>query len=361
MAVDTSYPRIIFVINSINSGGKERQLVEILRYLTQNGIIVGVVTFSEENDYDSTVGQYAAYYKKLAKRPTRLEPVFTIWPCFAEFKPDLIHTWDSLSSFYSFLPSFFLRIKLIDGSIRDAGVDNGIFYWFKRFFLRNSDLVVSNSNAGLKYYNLKGEVLYNSIDTSRFSKPDYDSDDFNIIMTANFTDYKDQLTFIKAAIILKNEGFVDNIYLAGSGPNLEKFKGYIIDKAFDIKASFHFIGSVNNIETYLAKCKVGVLCSTSKYGEGVSNSVLEYMAAGLVAIGTNIGGTSEIIEDGINGFLTNEGDSESIVAIVKKVKTDENLFREITQNAKNTITEKFSYEKNCGKIVNLYRKLCTEK
>lgn len=349
---------ILLIISSLGSGGRERQLVEILRYLSQNGVRVGVVTFTSDNPYDSVVEEYSCYYKKLKKRPTRLEPFFSIWQCFSEFKPDIVHSWDSLSSLYSFLPVLFFRLKLIDGSIRDAGIDTGVNYILKRIMLKISNQVISNSSAGLAYYKVSGNVIYNSIDLSRFSKKDQNSKGFNIIMTANFTDYKDQLTFIKAAIILKLEGIVDNIYLAGSGPNLIKCRVYVNERILEFKDAFHFIGSVNNIEAYLVKCRIGVLCSTSKYGEGVSNSVLEYMSAGMVAIGTNIGGTSEIIEDGVNGFLIAEGDSNSIVEIVKKVKADRELFNRITTNAGITLEDKFSYSKNCEKLVDIYRKLC---
>lgn len=352
--------RVLYIIDGLHGGGKERQLVEIIRSFVQNGSLsVGVITFNRNKHYSEIVKNLVPYFVELKKRPTRLEPLFSIWKHISEFKPNIIHTWDSLSSFYSWLPSRVLKINLIDGSIRDAGIEKGWQLVMKKFFLLRADKIIANSNAGLSAYNVKGEVLHNAINPARFTIKQI-GDKFNIIMTANFTDYKDQKTFIDAAAKLKYDGIIDNVYLAGEGPHRLKYVQYINNSFPQIKDSFRFLGSVSNIEAILSECRVGVLCSTSKFGEGVSNSILEYMAAGLIAIGTDIGGTPEIIEDGINGFMVKEGDSDAIVRIVKKVRGDNDLANRIIRNAKVTIESKFSYEKNCEKLIEIYKGLCKE-
>ncbi len=350
---------ITFIIDDLHGSCKECQLEKIIKYMRRTQFKIGVITFNKNKHYSEFVKNNVDFFIELRKRPTRLEPLFTIWKYILSFRPNIIHTWDSLSSFYSLIPARILGIKMIDGSIRDAGIEKGWQLKMKKFFLSRADKIISNSIAGLKSYNVKGEVVYNAIDLLRFKAKTRGSK-FNIIMTANFTDYKDHKTFIDAAARLKYDGIVDEIYLAGEGPHRLKYITYVANSFPDIKESFNFLGTVSDIESKLSEARVGVLCSTSIYGEGVSNSILEYMAAGLIAIGTKIGGTVEIIEDGLNGFLIDEGDSNAIVQIVKKVRDNDDLSDKIIRNARLTIENKFSYKKNCEKLLEIYKSLCKE-
>jgi len=343
--------KLFYIIDGLRSGGKERQLVEIIRSLKNDECFnIGVITFNTNCHYTEDVKKYVDYFIELQKRPTRLEPLFTIRKHIKAFKPDLIHTWDTLSSFYSYWHCNNLKIKFIDGSIRDAGIEYGWQFHYKRFFLKKADLVIANSFEGLKRYNVKGEVLYNVVNRNRFKS--YENNDlFNIVMTANFTGYKDHKTFINASIKLVKENIVDNVYLIGDGKYKEYYQNYIQP---EIKERFIFTGEIANVEDYLAKCKVGVLCSTEKYQEGISNSVLEYMAAGLITVVTNTGGTKEIICDGNNGFLFKTGDTKSLYEKIKYIRNNYNSLVGIKVNALDTIENKFNYNNNIKILHRLY-------
>jgi glycosyltransferase involved in cell wall biosynthesis len=347
---------ILFIIDGLNAGGKERQLVEILKGIDKSRFKLGVVTFNNNQHYTKQVALYADYFRFINKRPTRLEPFFCIWKCYNEFNPDIVHTWDSLSSFYSYIPSKYFRAKILDGSIRDAGIEKGWQKKFKLFFIKRANFVIANSFAGLYAYKVEGSVIYNAIDQDRFLL-EKNTHEINLIMVANFTGYKDHQTFLRAAIQLLKERVIDNVYLLGDGPLREKYIVWLEKEYPTIRQRFIFPGSVLNVEEYLAKCSIGVLCSTIEYAEGLSNSVLEYMAAGLIAIVTNLGGSREIIEHGKNGFLINPGNPDEIVDIVKMVKENTNLADVLRNNALETLKEKFGHTKNIKLLENIYLKL----
>jgi glycosyltransferase involved in cell wall biosynthesis len=350
--------RILYIIDGLRAGGKERQLVEVLKYLNSNSSIkTGIISFNRENHYSEEVRKLVSFFTVLKKRPTRLEPFFTIWKSFWQFKPDIIHTWDSLSSMYAYLPAKLSGSKIIDGSIRDAGIDNGWMLWIKRFYLKRADLILGNSFAGLKYYGVNGEVLHNSIDITRF-RTRFENTECNVIMVANFTEYKDHETFINASLTLVLSEKVDNIYMAGDGRHKSYYIELINTKYKDIAHKFHFLGTIRNVEEYMGKCKFGILCSTREYAEGVPNSVLEYMAAGLIAIATNVGGVSEIITDGINGFLVEPNDANRIIEIIDSINKTDEVAKDIIDNAKQTILHNFSPDKNVSKLMNIYSDLC---
>jgi len=352
--------KILYVIDGLNAGGKERQLVEILKYLDKNKFKIGVVTLNKSQFYTETVKKLTEYFCELDKIHNKVKPLFNIRRCFKEFKPDIVHTFDSLSSFYAYRISKKYNSIFINGSIQDAGIEKGLEYKFKRQYLKKSDLVISNSQVGLDVYKVEGKVLYNAIDMNRFKEKNNTGKEYNIITVANFSDYKDYDTFFKAALKLVKDNIVDYVYIIGSGPNEEKYKKLVQNSDDKVNSKFKFLGRKSNVEDYLSLCDVGILCSTSEFGEGISNSILEYMASGLIAVSTDIGATKEIIIDGYNGFLVNEKDFEKIYELVKYVKTDGTKIKEIKDNALSTIRNKFGYEKCINKLTGIYIDLMKE-
>lgn len=350
--------KVLFIIDGLGGGGKERQLYEIVKVLSKTSSLkTGIITFNKNTYYSERIKKLVPFFVELKKRPTRLEPFFTIWKQITTFKPDVIHTWDSLSSMYVYLPMKYFKVKFIDGSIRDAGIEKGWRLFLKKYFLKRADLVIANSKAGLQSYDVVGEVIYNAIDISRFYTREK-TDEVNSIMVANFTDYKDHQTFIDASIELAKMDLTDNIFLAGDGPYKQAHIDSLKKNHPEIFHRFHFLGLTGNVEKYLSKCRFGVLCSTSTYSEGVSNSILEYMAAGLVAIATDVGGMGEAINNRENGFLIEEKKPDHIVNIISMLIKDRNLSKNIIKEARRTIETKFSYTGNINKLKGIYEKLC---
>lgn len=349
--------KILFIIDGLKGGGKERQLNEIINSLLQDSpVSIGVITFNKNQHYTTSIKSKVSCFVELNKHPNPFLPLFTIWRHIVKFNPDIIHTWDSLSSFYAYLPSRYLKIKFVDGSIRDAGFDKGWEKVFKKFFLKRADIVIANSKAGLAHYNTNGKVIYNAINLRRFNYH-VNHKSFNIVMTANFTDYKDHKTFINAALELVAAGNVDHVYLIGDGPHKIKYVHWLDHEFTQIKDKFHFLGSISNVEEYLALCQVGILCSTPEYSEGLSNAVLEYMASGLIPIVTDLGGSSEIINHRVNGFLISPENKEEIVYYVNLIKSEEALTNDLKRNAAKTIREKFSPETIINQLNSIYKEL----
>ena len=345
---------ILFVIDGLYSGGKERQFMELLKGLKKSEYRTGIVTFHKNMFYSRQAKALADFFVELDKSNNKFKPFFNIFSVFRKFKPDIVHTWDYLSSLYVYLPSKIFGVKFINGSIRDAGIEKSWQYKAKKLMLKLADVAVSNSQKGLDNYGVEGKIIYNAVDFGRFSRKHINGE-FRIIKVANFTDYKNHQMFLDAAIKLLNERIVDKVFLAGSGKYEKKFKDFIDLQPEHIRSRIEFLGVVNNIEEYLEKCSIGVLCSTVQYSEGISNSVLEYMAAGLIAIATDIGATSEIITHGENGFLVPPDDASALAATIKMIKDNTELQLKIKANAIKTIQTKFNYQNNIQKLDNLYK------
>jgi len=343
----------LYASDGLGNGGKERQLIETIRNLDLNKFRIGLIAFNSNQYYSELAKRIAEYYSVFIKDKSVIEPFFTVFEAFERFKPDIVHSYDLLSSVYTYFPSKIYKAKIINASIQDSSLDKGWQYKLKKRLLSASDINISNSIKGFSYYKTQGEVLYNFIDSNRFNGERSDIG-LNVAMVANFTEYKDYVSYFKIVKELIRLNFIDIAYAIGSGKYLSKYKREIgADE--NLRDKIIFTGNIENIESFLSTLSIGFLFSTEEYGEGISNSVLEYMASGVIPIVSDIGASSEIIEDGVDGFLVNKYDVSGIAEIVLKIRNDEQYRYEIIENAKRKISDRFGMKRNIRQLEDIYQ------
>jgi glycosyltransferase involved in cell wall biosynthesis len=174
-------------------------------------------------------------------------------------------------------------------------------------------------------------------------------------MVANFYPGKDYQSFIKAALQILNERKDCAFICVGDGPqrgNVEK----MID--MQLRSSFYFLGHRDDIESIVKVFDIGVLLSdTHTAAEGISNSLMEIMAAGKPVIATNAGGTPELVSDGKSGFLVPSFDHEIIVQKILFLIDSEKERLEMGKRGREIIREKFSIPKMTCSYIDTYTEL----
>ncbi|OFV94282.1 MAG: hypothetical protein A3F68_08770 [Acidobacteria bacterium RIFCSPLOWO2_12_FULL_54_10] len=100
-----------------------------------------------------------------------------------------------------------------------------------------------------------------------------------------------------------------------------------------------FTGFRLDIPDILSELSVSVLPSLS---EGLSNVLLESMAAGVPVIATKVGGNPEVVEDGVNGLLVPPGDPQALAQAMCRLLERPELARYYGQAGKRRIAEGFS-------------------
>ena len=78
--------------------------------------------------------------------------------------------------------------------------------------------------------------------------------------------------------------------------------------------------------------------------------MLESLACGTPVIASDNGGTKEIIEDGVNGFLIQSGDYQSLASKILLLIQDSDLRMKFSSNSRNKIKSKFSINKTINKF-----------
>ena len=304
--------KLIYLIESFNGGGKERRLLELIDSLNKSDLIkFKILVLNKLNKYSYVKVKDFSKNIHFLKHKNPFLVVKEIHEHIKEFKPDLIHSWAYNTSIFSIFSKLRLKIPLIDSSISTATDINSIFH--KQYFINKlifffSDLIISNSNAGLKSYDPpkhKSLFIHNGFNFKRLDnlchvitiRDKFDISTTNIIgMFATFSKKKDYHTYIKAALLVLKE-FDDISFLCvgkGDSTNYQK----LIPSKFSSKIIF--LNNQIDVESLMNICNFTVL---STYTEGISNSIMESMALKKPVIATSGGGTNEIIIDDVNGYL----------------------------------------------------------
>jgi glycosyltransferase involved in cell wall biosynthesis len=102
-------------------------------------------------------------------------------------------------------------------------------------------------------------------------------------------------------------------YIAGWNEE-EEYKKIVSE--YEKVGAVKYIGFQKDIDSWIRKCHCTILPSLG--GEGVPNVLLESAATGRVCIGSRINGTSDVIDDGVTGYLYETGNSQSLIKKVEK-------------------------------------------
>ncbi|MBF0344783.1 MAG: glycosyltransferase family 4 protein [Nitrospirae bacterium] len=144
--------------------------------------------------------------------------------------------------------------------------------------------------------------------------------------------------------------------LVGDGPGRNRLLN--VAKTLGISDNVIFTGYVDNVPDIYSFTDVSVLSSLS---EGVPQSVLQAMAAGVPVVATRVGGVPEIVDHGGTGLLVDSGDHEALAAEILRLVKNPALAAELTKNAKTYALENHSLEAMVDKIERLYITLVQEK
>ncbi len=93
------------------------------------------------------------------------------------------------------------------------------------------------------------------------------------------------------------------------------------------------------------------------YSEGLSNSIIEYMACGKPVIANDAGGTSEIITNNKTGFLLTDETTEEIANLIIELIDNKDKRNTIGENAKLHIEKHFSIERMGNDFYRLYSEI----
>ena len=301
-------PKIIFTTDTIQRGGKERQLFILTKWLQGKNYDVKVLakSISKEN-YLNEYGINSDLVQNFTEG-TLIKEYKNFKKIIYQNNPDYVISWDFQTSLFLLLLS-----KRNGFAFINASIQHGIRIFSFSNLLRSlvcliSPFVIANSKAGLRANNIKRGssrfVLYNGIENKFLNNisledkenlkkvllPGYANNLGTIYITiANFVTFKDYFTVFRALAKYKKTNSFYYIII-GEGPLRKEIENAI--KIYGIEEEVLLTGRIDNVSDYLF---ISDIIIHSSRGEGISNAILEGMYAGLPVIATNVGGIPETV------------------------------------------------------------------
>jgi len=345
--------KIVFCVDSMDSGGAERVVANLSNYLVGIGNAVSIImvstsvnqSFYQLNENIKLTALCLGYKKKVnpIKRVKLLRKVIKTEA------PDVVISFLPHVNVYTSWALKGCKIPHVVSERNNPYTDpkGKILRWLKERAFKKADGAVFQTTQAFEYYKgkckgkQKQKIIFNPLVLS-WTPDNYDfTRDKKIISVGRLQKQKNFTLLIKAFKLFYtvNSDYVLEIY--GEGAERQTLTEFVCqEKLVDV---VKFMGNRTDWQKEAYKASMFVL--SSDY-EGMPNALLEAMAIGVPSISTDcpIGGPREIIRDGENGFLIPIGDEQKLVEKMNVLVSDEKTSISFSQNGRRLI-EQLSIEK----------------
>ena len=246
--------------------------------------------------------------------------------------------------------------------VRELGPEHPYWpFWGCKQIYESSDAVILISNAVKKQFmcetsEKKLHVIHNGIDSDMGVDiaPKEKGKWFELLITARLMEDKGQFEAIKALKILNKErGYKDiRVHFAGSVRNsafnsqyINSIRKYIEEN--NLENNVFFQGEVNDMVGLRRKMHCELICSIC---ETFGRVTVEGMRNGLAVIGSNTGGTVEIIDNEKNGLLYQQGNPEDLENKIQKLYLNRDYMMKIALEGYKFSQTHFTAEQNVNAI-----------
>ncbi len=332
-ATDSSRPRILFLIDemtAITAGGTERQLLQLVSIAQRNGLapqicvlrgtdwLTPAIAGCEVTHFNiHTIRSREGLRDLLAlTRWIRGQKFQILQSFFAE--SNLLAPWIGKAAGVPVVLGTRRNLNhaTLDGLHGLAGHVQSVSNLLVDKIIANSDAVSTYTRSKERFTGDKLCVVYNGIELSHAtpasgareamrSKLGIKDSDLLVGNISGLRAVKGVELFVEGAALASKTDKRLKFVLVGDGEMRPALEAAI--KKHGLEQVFHLVGAAEDVSSFLAAMDIAVLCS---FAEGFSNSLLEYMAAGLPIIATDVGGNREAL--GNAGLLIQPNDAEAL-------------------------------------------------
>jgi sugar transferase (PEP-CTERM/EpsH1 system associated) len=205
----------------------------------------------------------------------------------------------------------------------------------------------------------KVRVLKNGVDAQRFepcgdraarrASHGYAADDIVVGTVGRLDPVKNQAALIEMLEALRATQPRLRLVIAGDGPERNTLARQVDGARLGDRASL--LGQRDDIPDVMRTFDIFVLPSL---GEGMCNTILEAMAAGLPVVATSVGGNPELVADGVTGTLVPPRDADALASAVTRYAADERLRAEHGAAGRRRVLAEFTLERMAERYMDLY-------
>lgn len=329
--------KIVCFIDSLVSGGAQRQVCALAVLLKRRGFQIQVLTYHEINFFADLLERESVPYKKVDSN-SKINRILSVRKELREIQPEVVISFLNIPSLIAEISGLpFKKYKLI---VSERNVEyQGVTFKFLLRCLSHlfADAVVPNSFAKTEFIRKnapwlkrKTQTIPNCVDLDYFKPTEkdrcYQSNDLKVLVVGRLEPQKNPLALIAALKILKKKWPEINLTIDWYGNNFF-YDGKPTDKSWlflKMKNAIDDLGvsdcfrihapHQNIVELYHAST---VVCLPSLW-EGCSNVICEAMACGRPVLASHVGDNAVLVKDGENGFLFDPESPEEIAESIQR-------------------------------------------
>lgn len=365
--------KVMLLVPTLDQSGAEKQLVLLACRLPPDEFDVHVVAMTRSGPLAKELADHGVRLTVLGKK-WKFDP-FTFWrlrKLIQSEQPDILHTWLFAANAYARLivgRRMSHRPKIV---VSERCVDvwkSGWQLWLDQKLIGRTDRLIGNSHAVAEFYRSIGypddivRVIHNGISIPENFTTDREallaeleipvgSPVIGFIGRMARQKRGEDIVFAMALVaILRPDA---HLLMIGEGPERDKLMKFARDIGIDNLV--RFTGHRADAAKLLSVVDVFWLASDF---EGLSNSLMEAMAAGVPCITSDIPPNRELVVDGETGFLVRVGDRVGFQQFTDRLLGDAELARRMGDAGRERMRREFSIDSMVDAHAKLYREVVT--
>ena len=353
--------KILLLVPSLNTGGVETGTVDLSKSLKAFGEEVAVVssggTLVDELDKYGIKHYLLPIHKKSLAFFLQIPKIIKI---IVEERVDVVHAQSRVPAWIAYFACKKTGVPFVTSchGYYSKHLFSSVMGKGKRVIVI-SKMIASHMQENFKVSSDRIRLVFRGVDLTKyhFNKEKYDikKDKFIVTNIARLTPIKGQKEFIEAINILVRQKIDIEVWIVGGADT--KNRGYEVELkklvgSLGLDGKIKFLGSRRDIPEILEKTDLLVLSTQTP--EAFGRVIIEAGASGTAVCATNIGGISEIIENGKSGLLFIPGDVKSIADSMFKMLKNVSFMKECAENLRHKVENEFSLERMTKETLAVY-------
>jgi glycosyltransferase involved in cell wall biosynthesis len=361
--------RVCFLIDRLTRGGTETQLLALIRALDRSRFAPALVLLDGEDDESRSLEPADCPVVRLGVRSLHRPHALAAAAKLRRFWRD--HGTDVVQVYFLDSAYFGVPLARLAGVRRVVRVRNNLGHWLTpkhrwlgRLVAGLADVTLTNCEPARRAL-LDAEggdarkvvVLENGVDLDRFASlppPAFDHPEVVVGTVANLRPVKGIDVLARAAARVVADLPHVRFRVAGQGEQRPELARLV--KELGLGDHFELAGPVADVPEFLAGVDLAVLPSRA---EGMSNALLEAMAAGRAVVATDVGANGQLLRGGELGVLVPPEDAAALAAAVGRLVRDPASGRRLGAAARREVDGDFIRDGMRGRFAAFYQRLCS--
>jgi glycosyltransferase involved in cell wall biosynthesis len=371
-------PNVLFIIDSFEQGGSERQAMQLLTQLHASGECrVHLACLQNRGSLRAEadqlgIGEIHEYALNSFYDLNFVKQLRRLVHFIKENEIDVVHTHCFYTNIFGMTGAFLAGVRArVTSKGETDGFRTPMQKRAERAAFRLSHRVIANCLVVQSQLIREGvspsKIIqhYNGLDLDRLKVRDglrreealaefkLPTDRRYMSIVANLRNpVKDHPMFLRAAARVRAAVPDAGFAIAGEGELMDGLRE--LAGQLGIQDDVFFLGRCDRVADLLFASDIGVLSSKA---EGFANAILEYMAAGLPVVATDVGGAREAIAEGETGYTVASGDDQKMAERIIELLNDPKRARAMGNRGKSFVAERFSCDRHLQNTLELYDEL----